>query len=182
MPEEIYLHHPPAPGNFAPNSVSYATVSEFLAALKSVPGGVQVVIDETYSANPATYTYTDFQKAFGLNASIAADVAAFPFLSTSSVFRYDGLLGQDQAWDWYESSIPQADALLSDMSQTIAQHTPILPLRESIMHEFGCVISHCLNLYNTLPLYVPWERKLHPSSLMKSNRIQRRVKHRTPRL
>ncbi len=125
---------PPAPGNFAPNTVSYASVGEFLAALKAVPGGVQVVIDETYSATPATYTYAAFQTGFGLNASIPADVAAFPFLATQSVFRYDGLLGQDQAWDWYESAIPQADALLADMAQTVAEHTPV-PSTVRINHK-----------------------------------------------
>ena len=48
---------------------------------------VDVVIDETYTFDPTTYTLTDFLESYNITSNRAAANASFPFLRSGAVYR-----------------------------------------------------------------------------------------------
>jgi len=66
---------------------------------------VDIVIDETYLGN-----MSDFYANFGLSSS-----SNFKFIANGQVWRFDKLQNDLGSLDWFESAIPNADAVLEDL-------------------------------------------------------------------
>ena len=80
---------------------------------------IDVVIDETYSATPPSYTIDSFKAGFELTDD------DYPFLATSRVYKTDKRLaplinsGGSYGTDWMESALPHADLALLDFAVTL---------------------------------------------------------------
>ena len=79
---------------------------------------IDVVIDETYSATPPSYTIESFKAGFELTDD------DYPFLATSRVYKTDKRLaplnsGGSYGTDWMESALPHADLTLLDFAVTL---------------------------------------------------------------
>ena len=80
---------------------------------------IDVVIDETYSATPPSYTIHSFKAGFELTDD------DYPFLATSRVYKTDKRLaplinsGGSYGSDWMESALPHADLALLDFAVTL---------------------------------------------------------------
>ena len=99
-------------------TTNYMNATAFKAALT----GVDILIDETYYYTP-TNNYTLICTSLGFTA---ADIASglYPFLTNSSVWRWDARLSYDtDGDDWYESAIAEPDAVLADFTRVVAPFT-----------------------------------------------------------
>ena len=74
---------------------------------------IDVVIDETYSATPPSYTFDSFKANYGLTDDTSSD---YPFLRSSRVYRLDKRTGPTGGSDWLESALPHADEALLDFA------------------------------------------------------------------
>ena len=78
---------------------------------------IDVVIDETYSATPPSYTIDSFKANYGLTDETSAD---YPFLASSRVYKTDKRLSPlNGGTDWMESALPHADLALLDFAVTL---------------------------------------------------------------
>ena len=78
---------------------------------------IDVVIDETYSATPPSYTFDSFKANYGLTDDTSSD---YPFLRSSSVYKTDKRLSPaNGGTDWMESALPHADLALLDFAVTL---------------------------------------------------------------
>ena len=86
---------------------------------------IDVVIDETYSATPPSYTIESFKAGFELtdgDLTNASETSAdYPFLASSRVYKTDKRLtplnsGGSYGTDWMESGLPHADMALLDFA------------------------------------------------------------------
>jgi hypothetical protein len=91
----------------------------FFAALT----GVDVVIDETYGADPAAYTMDTFYTNFGLTSS-----STLPFIVNSMVIRYDGTLSSTGSSDWFETRVARPDYAVEGLRRCI-EPDPNRPMR-----------------------------------------------------
>ena len=89
---------------------------------------IDVVIDETYSATPPSYTIDSFKAGFELtdgDLTNASETSAdYPFLASSRVYKTDKRLtplnsGGSYGTDWMESALPHADLALLDFAVTL---------------------------------------------------------------
>ena len=93
--------------------------------LPQVLKSIDVVIDETYSATPPSYTIDSFKAGFELtdgDLTNASETSAdYPFLASSRVYKTDKRLtplnsGGSYGTDWMESGLPHADMALLDFA------------------------------------------------------------------
>ena len=85
---------------------------------------IDVVIDETSSATPASYTIDTFKAGFELTDGALNDAgetpADYPFLASSRVYRVDKRLSPaNGGTDWMESALPHADMTLLDFAVSL---------------------------------------------------------------
>ena len=85
---------------------------------------IDVVIDETYSSSPSSYTFDSFKANYGLTdddlANASETSADYPFLVSSRVYRTDKRTSPANGGsDWMESSLPHADEALLDFAMAI---------------------------------------------------------------
>ena len=80
---------------------TFGSKEEARAAFEKMLEGVDAIVDETYSADPAAY---DFEKEYG-------------FAPPASTYRVDGKLSADNGYDWYESSFVRPDLMLRDFQR-----------------------------------------------------------------
>ena len=85
---------------------------------------IDVVIDETYSSSPSSYTFDSFKANYGLtddDLTNASETSAdYPFLVSSRVYRTDKRTSPaNGGLDWMESSLPHADEALLDFAMAI---------------------------------------------------------------
>lgn len=83
----------------ANGDIFFSTKEDFEAAIAAV----DIIIDETFAFSPLDYTIADVTSVLG-NTS-----AAF---QQDSIWRIDGLISPSNGYDWFESTFPQADAVL----------------------------------------------------------------------
>lgn len=95
------------------DNTTFASKEEALAAFHDMLANVDVVIDETYSFDPATYTMDSFLAEYEL------DDEEFTFLANASVFRLDGLLSAAGGMDWFEGAVVAADKVLRDVLRAV---------------------------------------------------------------
>lgn len=102
----------------------------FLQALS----GADVIIDETYTASPASYNFTTFEEEYGINdASLPVDgdlTSSLSWLNGDKngghklVFREDGLISPDGGLDIFEGAIARPAKLLADMFRAVSSAHP----------------------------------------------------------
>ena len=85
---------------------------------------IDVVIDETRSATPPTYTIDTFKAGFELTDGALNNVgetsADYLFLASSRVYRVDKRLSPaNSGTDWMESALPHADMTLLDFAVSL---------------------------------------------------------------
>jgi len=73
-------------------------------ALMKALADVDVVIDETWAAVPADYTFESFLATFGILPENDA-----VFVQNKMVLRYDGTISENNGLDWFESRIARPD-------------------------------------------------------------------------
>ncbi|GAB5371675.1 hypothetical protein AAMO2058_001600200, partial [Amorphochlora amoebiformis] len=100
---------------FTPSQSSYSSAS----ALAAVLGDVDVVIDQSYYYDLNTANLASFCSAFGLSPCNTS--SPFKFLQTMNVWRFDKLTNGlvNAGLDWFESSIPEPDVVLEDLSSIL---------------------------------------------------------------
>lgn len=98
---------------------SFATKEEakqaFIDALKQA----DIIIDETYTEDPTTYSGAAALEKWGFNA---ADLAEVPAAVTSRIFREDGLVSFEEGMyglDWFESAIARPGRVLADLVRIV---------------------------------------------------------------
>lgn len=100
---------------------AFATKEEAKAAFLQALGQADVIIDETYAADPTAYTPDALLKVWGLTTQEAATV---PAIAAKKVFREDGLLSYDEAggaygMDWFEGAIARPGQVLKDLVRAV---------------------------------------------------------------
>jgi hypothetical protein len=82
----------------------------FFAALSEV----DVLIDETWVAKPADYTFDTFLSTFYLEKT-----SSLKFIQSKMVLRYDGTLSSADGWDWYESRVAYPDWAVEGLAREL---------------------------------------------------------------
>jgi hypothetical protein len=99
-----------------PSCTAYLRLPVIIVLLYIVPQvlkTIDVVIDETYSATPPSYTFDSFKANYGLTDDTSSD---YPFLRSSRVYGLDKRTGPTGGSDWLESALPHADEALLDFA------------------------------------------------------------------
>ena len=78
---------------------------------------VDVIIDETYSPEPASYTFEQFQKEYGLENADSDALEKLSWLEPRLIFRPDGLISASNGLDWFEGAIARPDLVLQDVDR-----------------------------------------------------------------
>ncbi|GFR49481.1 hypothetical protein Agub_g11420 [Astrephomene gubernaculifera] len=90
----------------------FTNLSSSLAVLQRILKDVDVVIDESYSANPAGYTLSDFLARYGLTNAPTTELR---FLANQRLLRLDGSASPGGFTAWYEEAVARPDEVLRDL-------------------------------------------------------------------
>lgn len=99
---------------YGAEGATFDTQEEALEAFLSAVSDVDVLIDETFAADPTTYYLDAFLEAYALTNRTEEFEATQPWLANLTIFREDGLLSETLGLDWFEGALVRADEVLRD--------------------------------------------------------------------
>lgn len=95
---------------------AFATKAEAQAAFLKALQSVDIVIDETFTMDPATYNLAAFQTEYGIEGAAAEGLS---WLSSNLIYREDGLLSKNGGLDWFEGAIARPEKVLADVVRMV---------------------------------------------------------------
>eukprot|EP00931_Biecheleriopsis_adriatica_P053341 TRINITY_DN3120_c0_g1_i2.p1 TRINITY_DN3120_c0_g1~~TRINITY_DN3120_c0_g1_i2.p1 ORF type:complete len:539 (-),score=135.07 TRINITY_DN3120_c0_g1_i2:231-1784(-) len=87
-----------------------ASAETFMTSLEAA----DIVIDETYAADPSSYTFESFLSTFGLT-----DSSSLKFIQNKMVMRVDGTLSEALGLDWFESRVAHPEWAVGGLARVV---------------------------------------------------------------
>lgn len=97
----------------------FATKKDAQEAFWNFLSSVDVIIDETYTFDPLSYTFEEFMSEYGLDGAAEGVLSGLPWLEPKLVYREDGLISKSNGVDWFEGAIARPDLVLMDVARIV---------------------------------------------------------------